>query len=383
MLAPARTMLTTERRPLAALAEIVAPWRELAVRAAEPNVFHDPGFALAAAPEFGGGVEAILVWSADMPRRLVGLFPFELVARRYGVKLPLLVGWTHRFAPLGTPLVDRDACADAIAAFLDHVAGDETLPNHLLLSWLNEAGPVAQALQSALACRGGGYAPFDRHQRALLRPEAEREGYVERAMSPKRLKKLHRQRHRLGDTGPLSFAMVTAPGEVASALQDFLALEAGGWKGRAGTAIVQDPAIACFASNAIASLAASGQARIASLCCQSRPIASAVTLTSGNGAWVWKIAYDERFSAGSPGVQICLDLTETLLAEPAIAFADSCATPDHPMIDRMWRERLEMADWLVTLTPGSRFGLMCRLEAARRRAVALARQWRNRIGQAR
>ena len=59
------------------------------------------------------------MWSADTPRHLVGLFPFELVARRYGAKLPVLVGWTHRFAPLGTPLVDRDACADAVAAFLD------------------------------------------------------------------------------------------------------------------------------------------------------------------------------------------------------------------------------------------------------------------------
>jgi hypothetical protein len=280
---------------------------------------------------------------------------------------------------LGTPLVDRDACADAIAAFLDHVAADETLPNRLLLSWLNESGPVAQALRSALACRGGAFVPFDQHQRALLRPQAQRDGYVERAMSPKRRKKLLRQRHRLGDIGPLSFTIATAAGEVASALQDFLALEAGGWKGRAGTAIAQQPDIAHFASNAVASLAANGQARIASLCCRSRPIASALTLMSGNGAWVWKIAYDESFASGSPGVQVCLDLTETLLAEPAVAFVDSCATPDHPMIDHMWRERLDMADWLITLAPGAVFDLVRRLEAARRRAVALARQWRNRI----
>ena len=45
MLAPTHTVLTTERRPLAALADIVAPWRELAARAAEPNVFYEPDFA--------------------------------------------------------------------------------------------------------------------------------------------------------------------------------------------------------------------------------------------------------------------------------------------------------------------------------------------------
>ena len=317
--------------------------------------------------------------------RLIGLFPFEPIARRYGVKLPLMVGWTHRFAPLGTPLVDRDACADTIAAFLDHVAGDDTLPKQLLLPLLNETGPVAQALRSALARSGGAFVPFDRHQRALLRPEAEREGYVERAVGRKRRKELRRQRHRLADIGALSFTMATATADVASALQDFLALEAGGWKGRAGTAIAQHPDIRRFVESAIAALATSGQVRIAGLCCQSRPIACALTLTSGDGAWGWKIAYDEHYAAGSPGVQIYLDLTETLLADPAIGFVDSCATPDHPMIDHIWRERLDMADWLVALTPGVTFDLARRLEAARAAgvAVALARRWRNRIHQAR
>jgi hypothetical protein len=98
MLAPSQTLFT-ERRPLAALCDYVEPWRRLAAHAAEPNVFYEPGFALAAAPVLGRDVEAILVWSADMPRRLVGLFPFRVAARRYAVKLPVLVGWTHPFAP--------------------------------------------------------------------------------------------------------------------------------------------------------------------------------------------------------------------------------------------------------------------------------------------
>src|SRR5271170_3536515 len=86
MLAPSQTLLT-EQRPLAALADIVEPWRRLAGTAAEPNVFYEPGFALAAAPTLGREVEAILVWSAEVPGRLVGLFPFRAAARRYGVKL--------------------------------------------------------------------------------------------------------------------------------------------------------------------------------------------------------------------------------------------------------------------------------------------------------
>jgi CelD/BcsL family acetyltransferase involved in cellulose biosynthesis len=377
MLAPTQTKLTTERRPLAGLADIAAPWRALAAHAAEPNVFYDPDFALAAAPVLGCGVEAILVWSAAAPRRLLGLFPFTIATRRYGVKLPLMVGWTHPFGPLGTPLIDRDACAEVVAAFLDHVAGDDALPKHLLLPLLHEAGAVAAALRAGLA--HGACAAFGRHQRAMLRPQGDRATYLEHAIGRKRRKELRRQRHRLADAGALNFSPTQAPGDIAPALADFLALEATGWKGRAGTAIAQHAGTRRFVETAVAALAARGQARVARLWRQSQPIACAVTLTSGNGAWGWKISYDERCAGGSPGVQLYLDLTAAMLEEPAIAFVDSCATPDHPMIDHLWRERLPIADWLVALEPGATFGFACRLETARRHAVTLARRLRERL----
>jgi CelD/BcsL family acetyltransferase involved in cellulose biosynthesis len=378
MLAPSRTMLTTERCPLTALTAMVPAWRDLTVRAAEPNVFYEPGFALAAAPVFGRSVDAVLVWSADVPRRLLGLFPLEVVSRRYGVKLPLAVGWTHPFAPLGTPLVDRDARAGVVAAFLDHIASDDALPKRLLLPLLNESGPVAGALRAALAQGGGASVAFGRHRRAVLRPGADRAGYLERAIGGKRRKELRRQRHRLENHGTLSFTVATTPADVAVALGDYLALEAGGWKGRAGTAIAQHPDVGCFVKTAMDRLAADGQARVARLSGGAAPIACAIALTSQDGAWGWKIAYDERFAAGSPGVQVYLDLTKALLADPSVAFADSCATPDHPMIDHLWRERLEMGDWLIALEPDVTFALLCRLEAGRSHILALARRLHDR-----
>ncbi len=376
MLAPTQTTLTTERRPLAALTDIAEPWRALAASATEPNVFYDPDFALAAAPALGRGVEVILVWSAT-PRRLVGLFPFTIAARRYGVKLPLMVGWTHPFAPLGTPLIDRDAGSAIMTAFLEHVAGDDALPKQMLLPLLHEAGPVAGALRAALA--PGAWAAFGRHQRAVLRPDGDAASYVERAIGRKRRKELRRQRHRLADTGSVSFSVAQTPADIAPALADFLSLEAGGWKGQAGTAIAQHPDIRRFVETAVMALAARGGARVTRLLCGSQPIACAVTLASQHGAWGWKIAYDERFAGGSPGVQLYLDLTAAMLADPDIAFVDSCATPDHPMIDHLWRARLPMADWLVALAPGAAFDRACRLELARRRLMTWARMLRERL----
>lgn len=373
MLAPARDLLTFERRQLAALDDIVEPWRDLAHRAAEPNVFYDPSFALAAAPVLGRGVEVILAWSAESPRRLVGLLPYKIVARRYGVKVPLMIGWTHPFGPLGTPLIDRDACLDVVAALLAHVAGDDDLPKLLLLPFFHERGPVANALAIAIADHEGRFAGFGSHRRALLRPGAERSGYLDHAVSKKRRKKLLRQRDRLAETGPVTFRLATAPTAIDDALRDFIALEAAGWKGRAGTSITQNRKIERFVESAISRLAAQGQVRISRLYFGAQPIAAALTLTSGDGAWAWKIAYDERFAAASPGVQLHLDLTESLLADTGISFVDSCAVPDHPMIDHIWGERLDIADWLITLVPGATFDRAYRLEALRRHIIGLAR----------
>jgi CelD/BcsL family acetyltransferase involved in cellulose biosynthesis len=376
MLAPSQTILTTERRPLASLSDSIEPWRRLAARAAEPNVFYEPGFALAAAPVLGRDVEAIAVWSADTPRRLVGLFPFRVAARRYAVRLPVLMGWTHPFAPQGTPLLDRDSVAAVVASFIDHVAGDATLPKLLLLPLLDESGPVAQALRSAAERSGGAYAAFGRHQRAALRAGCDAAHYVECAIGKKRHKEFKRLRRRLAEAGPVAFEMARSPAAVAGALQGFLALEAKGWKGAAGTALVQNAELRRFAETAVDALARHGQAGVAQLLLGSQPIASIVMLQCGGGAWSWKIAYDESLARFSPGVQAMMDLTDALLADDTVAFADSCATPDHPMIDHLWRERLAMADLMIALRPGVGFSAACRLEVARRRAIAWARSVR-------
>ena len=101
-----------------------------------------------------------------------------------------------------------------------------------------------------------------------------------------------------------------------------------------------------------------------------------MTLQSGGGAWAWKIAYDESLARFSPGVQATMEFTEALVADDTVA-VDSCATPDHPMIDHLWRERLAMADLMIGLQPGARFAVACRLELACRHAISWARDVRD------
>ncbi len=376
MNAPVKSLLQVEWRPLASLAPIMDDWRSLVARAIEPNVFYEPAFALAAAPTLGPDMHVGLVWSGTVARRLVGLFPARILPRRYGFPLGMLAGWTHAFGPLGTPLVDRDLGADVIAAWLDHLARDPAMPAVALLPLVPSTGPFATAFDLALVRGRRRQVQFDPHRRALLAP-TEREGYLERGTDPKRRKELRRQRRRF-EENDVTLVVATEPAAVADALATFFTLEASGWKGRAGTAAANDEAVRRFMAQAVIGLAREGKASVHRLIFEGRPAAAAITLRSGDTAWFWKIAYEEALARFSPGVMLAADVTEALLANPAVTRADSCAAPDHPMIDRLWRERLPLSDRLFMIRPdaGLSFALATRLEATRRLAIGQAKRLR-------
>jgi CelD/BcsL family acetyltransferase involved in cellulose biosynthesis len=379
MLVPAQN-LVIERQPLAALGDIRDAWRQLAERAAEPNVFYTPDFALAAAPALGRDVEVILAWSAE--RTLLGLLPFRSSSRRYGVKLPLLIGWTHPFAPLGIPLVDRDAVPEVVAALLAHIAHDTALPKLLLLPLLPVAGPVAQALRTTSEKCGGAHAAFGAHRRAALDLAANCPRDLDEVIGAKRMREARRLRRRLGETGRVEFVLARAESDVAPALARFLVLESQGWKGAAGTALIQSVAHRRFAEVALDALASKGEATIAELTLDARVVASIILLRSADRTWSWKMAYDERMARYSPGLQAMTELTAALVTDDTVRFADSCAVPGHPLMDHLWRDRLAVADLMISVSPGAKLALACRLEAMRRDGIAMARRVRNAVRRA-
>jgi hypothetical protein len=78
-------------------------------------------------------------------------------------------------------------------------------------------------------------------------------------------------------------------------------------------------------------------------------------------------------------VLLTLELTEQLLADDAIARTDSCATAGHPMIDRLWRERLPLVDRLIGLRPDAGLTVAKHLETSRRALIGAAKRVRGLI----
>jgi CelD/BcsL family acetyltransferase involved in cellulose biosynthesis len=345
--APARAAVARPADGLTPLAEIsAAHWRTLAGHAAEPNGYYLPDWELAidASARGRGGALALQAWSD--PAKLIGLLPVISMWRAYKIPLPVLVS-ADPYGTLSTPPLDRDD-AKAAAKELLHQAR-KAGAHALILRDTALDGAAMAAFTDVL--RDDGITPrvLQSHVRAALDARRDADELLHEALGPKKLKELRRQRNRLADHGSVGFDIARTPSEVAAAIEIFLKLEASGWKGTRGTALVQDEGDAAFIRRATSALAGSQQCEIATLSAGASPVASAIVLRHQDRAFYFKLGVDKRFSKFSPGVQLTLDLTRHLCADPAIATADSTANPDHPMINPIWRERLSIGDVLVPL----------------------------------
>ena len=131
---------------------------------------------------------------------------------------------------------------------------------------------------------------FDVHERAILSGGEEGAAAMRHSLSVKKVKELRRQRRRLEGAGKLAFRTARTPLEVRDATEQFLALEARGWKGRRGTALLGDPALTTITRTMTRLLARDGKCRVLTLELDSEPVAAGILLESGGYAYLWKIA---------------------------------------------------------------------------------------------
>ena len=322
-------------------------WQALAGRATEPNGYYLPEWELAVNASVQGRnrTSALGAWRED---RLIGLMPVISMWRALKIPLPALVS-AHPYGTLCAPPLDRGMAVDAAAQLMQQARNAGA--HALVLRDMSLEGAAMQAF--AEVSRQHGLRPRVLHSglRACLDATRDADQLLHDALGTKKLKELRRLRHRLAEHGAVQFDVARSPQDVASALETFLALEASGWKGARGTALAQNEGDASFIRRATTALAASGQCEIVTLRAGETPVAAGIVLRHQDRAFFFKIGVDARFAKISPGVQLTLELTRHLCADPAIASADSTASPDHPMINPIWRGRFTIGDVLIPLRP--------------------------------
>jgi CelD/BcsL family acetyltransferase involved in cellulose biosynthesis len=346
---PHQRMLEIEFLSAPAAAAFAEAWADLARRSIESNIFFEPEFALPALAHLDAGqsVRVVCVWdSGTNPRQLVAVLPLAL---------PLLSlrgmcrAWVHKQAVLGTPLLDRTCARAALEAMFTAIGRRYPYLAVLLLPQIPTAGPTFALLEAFATQRQRRLTLFGAHERAVLRRP------FEDPLSSGAASELRRHRRRLAETGRSTYRSRRDRWGVVEGMEEFLAFEARGWKGRNKSALVSAPATAAFARHLAQTLGQAGKLHVDSLEFGGQPVAMGVVLQSGAYAYFWKIAYDEAQAGRSPGVLFTQDLTRQQIADSNLTATDSCAIPDHPMINRLWPDRMALADVAVPLQASQAF----------------------------
>ena len=312
-------------------------WDALAECAAEPNPFHESWYLLAALRAHDpAGTVSLLRVEADGD--LAGILPVQQASRYYRWPIPHLTGWNHANCFLGLPLVARGLERPFWRAVLDWTDGNAGRALFLHLQQMPLAGPLYAALQAVLAEQGRCAALVHREERALLASDQSAQDYFETSLSGKKRKELRRQSARLSELGELTFERRADDAGLARWAEDFLALEHSGWKGAQGSALGSHQSTTRMFKEALSGAAARGRLERLTLSLGGEPIAMLVNFITAPGAYSYKTAFDERYARFSPGVLIQRE-NLAILGCGDVAWCDSCAAADHPMIDHIWRER--------------------------------------------
>lgn len=373
--------LYVERLMLDEMEEEEDAWRDLSGRTLEPNAFFEPGFALAAARHFPAKLrpQFIVVWRSGPlagRRRLMALFPVSAPNALMAETMTTL--WLHKQAALATPLVDRVHAVAALDVFFDWLAENRPAAG-VAFPKIVKNGPLFAAIVAAATASGRKTTLLDEYERAILNPGGDVDEVWTRLSSKKALKELHRRRRRLEELGLVTFTWASSPSDVRRAAEEFLTLEASGWKADRG-ALLSDPSLTTFVRSATRLLARDGKCRIARLALEQRPLAMGVLIESNGRSYFWKIAFDEEFRAQAPGIHLLRELTKAQSIRADIDMTDSCAIANHPMVNQYWPDRVAICDLAVQARPdrASAFLDACRIDIGRRRLRTVAKNVANR-----
>jgi len=325
-----------------------ARWADLAGAAAEANAFYAPDMLGAALDHLAAGHGVRLI-EAQEDGRSIGLLPVVTASSHGRLPVSCVVNWMHDHCFFGAPIVRQGHEVAAWRSFLAQLDAADWAPGFLHLECLDAAGANAAALEALCVEQGRGRREIHRYDRAILRSDLSADEYWETHVRAKKRKELRRLQKRLAELGQVETHLLACAADLPVWCQDFLTLEASGWKGRQGTALACKKADEAFFRAACAAAFDAGRLHFLRMDMDGRAIAMLVNFRHGEGAFSFKIAFDEALGRFSPGILIEIANLHAVQGDPDMAWMDSCAAVDHPMIDSLWAERRTIVQYRIAL----------------------------------
>lgn len=282
----------------AALAALDARWDMLAGRQATPfgrSEWLAPWFRA-----FGGGLdpEICRVWRGD---ELVGGLALARKARTQTIAM------ANVHTPVLTVLHTDAAALASLASAVVHTCGGS-----VTLSSVSLDGPDAPAFGQAAAAAGR----MTLTEPAHISPVVDIRGtFEEYRASRTGWSTLERRARKAAREHDLVVAALELPTGETAFLEDGLVVEASGWKGENGTAVLSQPDTATFYREMAERFAKRGELALSGLWLDGELVAFDLALLFGNRYWMLKTGYLESFRHLTPGlvlrravVQRCFEL---------------------------------------------------------------------------
>lgn len=273
-------------------------WRELAELSSAPPFMY-PGWFEILTRSFG--LPDLSVLAVRGSGGLTGVLP---VAVKRGVTRSV----TNWHTPLYGALIRSDGAAEELATqLMQHVR------RRLDLSMIDCRDPLVPALRSAA---------LDARMRTLERVVAS-QPYVDLSLGfdafqltlgRRHLKELRRQRRRLGELGEVTFTVHDGSERLMPLLDEGFALEASGWKGEQGSAIVSAPETRNFYTEIAEWAAGQGWLRLMFLRVDGRAVSFDMCLEAAGREYVLKGGFDPAFRRFGPGALLTWEALQRAFA---------------------------------------------------------------------
>ena len=365
-----------------------AAWARLGRDTLDPNVFYEDWQLLPALEQLVPGndaaVEVAFIFrqgSNDAAPELCGVVPLERREQYRGRAMRTLRLWQHSYCYLCTPLVSRTDPLGVVGFFLDWLGGEQADCRLMEFNTIGGDGAFAGVLAEALASRRRPVWETGRHERALLKPQPDMQAFMDQIMSDKKKKELRRLERRLAELGAMSFESIGPASDLDAWLKEFLDLENSGWKREEASALAAKEHTRRYFETIVRAAHGRGQLEMHALRLDGRAIAMKCNFTSREGAYAFKISFDEAYAKYSPGVLLEIHNIERAHQQTRLEWMDSCAAPDHPMIDHLWpQSRIILSRTVATgrWLSNSLISTLALVQAAKRRVNGQVSRYRER-----
>jgi len=333
-------------RDLQTLSGFVPAWEDLAAAAIEPNVFYEHWMLLPALEAFGAGKDIAVVLvlihdrhNPDAPTKLGALFPLEPIQRFRKLKVSAVSLWQHLHCYVCTPLVRADSAKASMVEFFRWFQSGGASASLMELRCISGDGPFHKMLIDLSNELGLRNCVTDIFTRGLWHAGYDKNTAPESAVSGDLRRRLRRKEKRLRERGRVEHLAVRSEDDVGRWIDEFLQIEASGWKGQRGSALASSESDRRYFTQIVTSAFRRSRLLMLGLNFDDRPIARRCAFVAGEGSFAFKTAYDEEYADFSPETMLEMDSIRQLQTLPGVQWMDSCATTDNFLVNRLTNDR--------------------------------------------